>query len=132
MIFSQVELFGFFMIFTRMAGFFMLVPIVGGRMVPRQVQVGLIGLIALMLYPIVWGGAAVPESPVGYILSAIKELLVGLAMGFAVRILFNIAEFAGTLISSEASITRSDYYDPLMEGSSTAMSSMLFYFVLVA
>jgi flagellar biosynthetic protein FliR len=132
MIFSQVELYGFFMILTRMSGFFILVPIIGGRMVPRQVQMGLIAIIAIILYPIVLSNIQIPSSSVGYLVTAAKELLVGLAMGVAVRILFNIAEFAGTLISNEASISRSDFFDPLMEGSSTAMSSVLFYFVLMA
>lgn len=127
MIAAKADIFFFFMVFTRVLGLITLVPFFGGRVIPKQIQIALGGGIALLVYPLVFNSNAIPEHGLTMLIFAFTELSIGFLMGFAVRMVFYIAEFAGTLISTETSLMRSDIFDPLMQSNSTSMGTLLFY-----
>lgn len=131
MIIAQEEIFMAFMIFIRAGAIIALIPMFGGRVVPMQFQVALAGGIALILFPIISSGMAPPEHAIGLFIAFFRELFVGVLLGFAVRMVFFIGEFAGTLISTEMSLMRSDSFDPLLQSNSTIISSLFFYLTAI-
>lgn len=127
MIIAKADIFYFFMVLTRILGLVVLVPFFGGRVIPVQLRLALGAGLALFVYPMVYNPDYVPEHPLVILFFLLTEVLMGILMGFAVRLVFYIAEFSGAIISMETSLTRSDVFDPLMQSHSTTVGTVLFY-----
>lgn len=127
MIIPTQELLAYFFVFTRASALLSMIPSFSGRIIPTKVQLALGFGISLLIATSVSEDRYIPENFLGIMLAVGNELLVGLLMGFAVRIFFYIAEFAGSIISTEAGLTRSDVFDPMTETQSSPVSNMLFY-----
>lgn len=127
MIVPQADIFFALMVFIRAGALISMIPFWGGRTIPMQYRVALAAALALFVYPSFLGDIEVPVHILSLIGAATKEFLVGLMMGFAVKIVFFAADFAGTIISTEVSLMRSDSFDPFSEATSTTVSSVLFY-----
>jgi flagellar biosynthetic protein FliR len=75
----------------------LLAPFFGGRLVPAPAKIGLAGAVALLVYPHV--ASAVPAlGPLHLVLLFAKEILVGVALGLCVSLVFHAAEAAGRLV----------------------------------
>ncbi|MBI5688828.1 MAG: flagellar biosynthetic protein FliR [Verrucomicrobia bacterium] len=88
------------MVLLRALGIILQLPVLAGHPIPIPVRVG----IAVCLANLVVG--LIPPSSVDFSLwpllaAAAREVLVGLAMGFVVRLTFGAVEMAGRVISSE-------------------------------
>ncbi|MFD2272971.1 flagellar biosynthetic protein FliR [Undibacterium arcticum] len=82
---------------TRILGLIAVAPLFGNSAVPLQVKVGLSILIALIVAPMVPAlSAQDPMSLTGLLILA-QQLVIGLAMGFAMRMVFAAVEMAGEL-----------------------------------
>ncbi len=108
--------------FLRAVFLFSALPVLGSRMVPARVRVGLAAFVALAAQP------SLPEVPVVPLDSALAVLLVaqqaviGLALGFAVRLVFTAVEFAGEIIGLQMGLNFAGFFDPLSAGTATATS----------
>lgn len=118
------------LVFLRVVGMAFMVPFFSGGMIPNAVKVALWGMLALMVYPLLYNPAAVPGDVVGYGIAALKELLVGVLMGLAVKIFFEIALAAGAMISMEIGLTMSTTFDPMSQTQTTTVGNMLYYLCL--
>jgi flagellar biosynthetic protein FliR len=85
-------------------------PVFGGVYAPPLVKVGLTTLVGVALIPLV----PVPETAgtVGLGLVIVRELLVGVALGFAIRVLVAGAEMAGHLAGFQLGLTYASLVDP--------------------
>jgi flagellar biosynthesis protein FliR len=108
--------------FVRVLALFSALPVLGQRTVPARVRVGLAFLI------VVAAQASLPEmpalaldSPLAFALIA-QNVLVGLTLGFAVRIVFAAVEFAGELIGLQMGLNYAGFFDPASGGQGTATS----------
>lgn len=127
MTFSLQSLLVIFPIFVRAAALLSLIPMFGGRIVPRLVQIAFAASLAIIASGFIPVEDAYPTHFVALVMITAKELLTGLLMGFAVRLVFHVAEFAGSLISMESGLMRSDAFDPLLQSQSTTVSTVLFH-----
>lgn len=95
------ELFAFLMVFLRSIGVVLLLPSLGNeRSIPPLVRIAL----ALCLTILVSGGVpatALPSDHWHLALAAAGEVVLGLALGFVVRMTFAAVEMAARMISSE-------------------------------
>ena len=108
--------------FVRVLALFSALPVLGQRMVPVRVRVGLSALI------VVAAQASLPvmpelalDSPLAFMLIA-QNVLIGLTLGFAVRIVFAAVEFAGELIGLQMGLNYAGFFDPTSGGQATAPS----------
>ena len=85
---------------TRILGMLASAPLFGHASVPNQVKVILGVLLALIIAPTVPNIPAVDPMSYAGLLILLQELLVGLGMGFAMRLVFAAIEYAGELASS--------------------------------
>lgn len=131
MILPQADIFYILMVMIRGGALISMIPFLGGRSIPMQVKVALIAALALFVYPSFSHNIPVPSHYLMLILAGLKELLIGLMMGFAVKILFSIADFAGTLIATETSLMRAESFDPFNQDASNSVSSLLFYMAIM-
>ena len=98
--------------FLRVLAVFTTMPVFSQRAVPLRVRIGLAGLIAFAAQ------AMLPEmprialdSPTAFVAIA-QQLLVGMSIGFAVRIVFAAIEFAGELIGLQMGLNYAGFFDP--------------------
>jgi flagellar biosynthetic protein FliR len=96
--------------------------VLGQRTVPARIRVALAGLIVIAAQ------ASLPpmpqvalDSPAAFML-VLQNVLVGLTLGFAVRIVFAAVEFAGELIGLQMGLNYAGFFDPASGGQATAPS----------
>jgi flagellar biosynthetic protein FliR len=108
--------------FLRMLALFGSMPVLSMRNVPMRIRVALAFLI------VVCAQASLPEMPVVALDSAqalllvLQQLVVGLTLGFAARIVFSAIEFAGELIGLQMGLNFAGFFDPMTGGETTAVS----------
>ncbi len=112
--------------FLRALAMFQALPILGTRTVPLRVRIGLAAFVALAAQaslPTLPTDAAVValDSPAALLLVA-QQLVIGLSLGFAVRVVFAAVEFAGELIGLQMGLNFAGFFDPLSATTATATS----------
>lgn len=108
--------------FLRVLALFQVMPVIGQRTVPARVRVALAFMIAMAASGLVPPPPPVPlDSPVALLL-VIQQLLVGLSLGFAVRIVFAAVEFAGEVAGLQMGMNFAGFFDPVLASQGTAVS----------
>jgi flagellar biosynthesis protein FliR len=110
---------------ARILGLIAAAPVLGNRSVPTTVKVSLGVLLALVIAPNVPKlPAADPMSYAG-LLILVQEMLIGVAMGFTMRIVFSSIEMAGEISSLTMGLGFASFFDPNTQGRSSAISQFL-------
>jgi flagellar biosynthetic protein FliR len=108
--------------FLRVLALFSALPVLGQRMVPMRVRVALSFMIALAAQPMLPPMPAVAlDTPVAMML-VMQQVLIGLTIGFAVRIVFAAVEFAGEIVGLQMGLNFAGFFDPVSAGTATATS----------
>nr|WP_207185077.1 flagellar biosynthetic protein FliR [Rubrivivax gelatinosus] len=116
--------------FLRALALFTAMPVLGTRTVPTRVRIGLAALIAFCAQPSLPAVAPVPlDSPIAFLM-IVQQVLIGLSLGFAVRIVFATVEFAGEIIGLQMGLNFAGFFDPLRGSAATATSR--FYGTMIA
>ena len=108
--------------FIRVLALFGAMPVLAQRSVPVRARVALAFLIAFCAQ------ASLPTMPVialdsaqGFMTVA-QQLLIGISLGFAIRIVFAAVEFAGEIVGLQMGLNFAGFFDPATGGQATAMS----------
>jgi flagellar biosynthetic protein FliR len=110
---------------TRILGLIAASPLFGNSSVPQSVKISLGVMLAIIIAPAIPALPAVdPMSMAGFLI-LLQELLIGLAMGFAMRIVFAAIEMAGEVSSLTMGLGFATFFDPLSKGRSSAVSQFL-------
>lgn len=110
---------------SRILGLLAASPLFGNSVVPASSKIALGLLLAMIIAPTVPAlPAAEPLSMAG-ILILTQEMLVGLAMGFSIRIVFAAIEMAGEISSLTMGLGFATFFDPQSQGRSSAISQFL-------
>jgi len=112
--------------FLRALALFTALPVLGTRMVPARVRIGLAALIALAAQPTLPAlpqdvAAIALDSPLALLL-VVQQVVIGLSLGFAVRVVFAAVEFAGEIIGLQMGLNFAGFFDPLSASAATAAS----------
>jgi len=119
----------FFWPFLRIGACLMVAPIFGARFVSPRTRIVLAGAIALLVAPLVPPPPGiVPLSGAGLVVTA-NEILLGLAMGFVLGLIFDSLAMGGQLLSNSMGLSFAFNVDPL-RGASTPVLGQ-FYMLLV-
>lgn len=119
------------LVFIRASAFFLSLPVFAGRVVPRQVRIAFAFIISVIVTPLIPMDFQAPQKFVDFVFLGLEELFLGALMGFAVRMIFFIVEFAGQLISNEIGFTMSSEFNPMADNSASGISNMLFYLAII-
>ncbi len=110
--------------FVRILAVISVAPVLGHHAIPVRVKVALAALLAALAAPVLPHTATVPiDSFAGYALLA-HELLVGIAMGFGVRLVFAAVEMGGDLIGLQMGLSFAGFVDP-GAGSETSVGAFM-------
>jgi flagellar biosynthetic protein FliR len=116
--------------FLRALAVFSAMPIFNRQNVPLRLRIALAGFIAFAAQP------ALPEMPVVPLDSMLtfaivaQQVLIGLTIGFAVRVVFAAVEYAGELIGLQMGLNFAGFFDPVTASQGTAVAS--FFATMVA
>ncbi len=111
--------------FLRALALFTALPVLGTRTVPTRVRIALAGFIALAAQPslpLLAPAAQVALDSPAALLLVVQQLVIGLSLGFAVRLVFAAVEFAGELIGLQMGLNFAGFFDPLSASAATASS----------
>ena len=121
----------FLVIWARLAAAVMILPILGSPQVPVRVK-GLISLmIAILIFP--WAsqqGIVFPDNTMLFALVIVKEIIVGLVLGFFLALIFASFQLAAAFFSTQIGLGMSEVFDPFTQESS-ALLGYFFYSVAV-
>jgi flagellar biosynthesis protein FliR len=108
--------------FVRVLALFSALPVIGQAGVPMRVRVGLAFLIAFCAQ------ASMPAIPVvaldsgAGVLVVLQQVLIGLSLGFAVKIVFVAVQYAGEIIGLQMGLNFAAFFNPMSGGQETAVS----------
>jgi flagellar biosynthetic protein FliR len=116
---------------TRILALFASAPVLSHQAIPVRAKVGIALAVALAVAP------AVSSPPLAGLLEArgfvqlAHNILIGLALGFAVRIVFVGIELAGQLIGLQIGLSFSAYFNPDSRESENVVSNFMSMLVLL-
>lgn len=118
--------------FFRIAALIGTAPIIGDATVPRRVRIGLALFVTVVVAP---GVSSVPDvallSGEGLLL-IVRQMLIGAAMGFSMRLAFAAIEYAGDLIGLQMGLGFALLIDPETRDQTPMIGSLLRYFASLA
>ncbi len=110
---------------TRVLGVVAIAPILSHSAIPNQIKLGFGLVITLIIIPTL---PSIPDFDVFSfqgLLALVQQMIIGLAIGFSMRIVFSAVEIAGQLIGMTMGLGFASFYDPQSQGQSTAISQFL-------
>ena len=110
---------------SRILGLVASAPLFGNAGVPMRVKLLLGIFLALVIAPLVPSVPAADPTSWAGLLILVKEMIIGLAMGFAMRIVFAAIEFAGEVASQTMGLGFAVFFDPSTRGRSSAVSQFM-------
>ena len=112
--------------FIRTLALFAGMPVFSQRQVPARVRIGLALFISVAAQPSLPTMPVIPlDSLPQLLLVTGQQLLIGLSMGFAVRVVFAALEFAGELIGLQMGLNFAGFFDPSTGSQGTSTSRFL-------
>lgn len=121
-----------FLASVRATGMLTFSPVFSSRTVPAPLRV-MIGLfLAFLVASMQKPGVALPQSLGGVVVAMVQEMVIGLLMGWAVRLTLNAVEVASQIISSELGFTMGQQIDPMSDTSESAIGQLLMSFGAIA
>lgn len=110
---------------TRILGLLMVAPVFGHRSVPRRVKIGLGIFIALIISPTL---PPMPDVGLGSwygLLILVQQFLIGIAIGFIMRIVFAAVDAAGEIIGLQMGLGFASFFDPQSAGQTLVIGRFL-------
>jgi len=108
--------------FLRVLALFQTMPVLGQRTVPVRVRVGLSFLIAFCAAGVAPPVAAVALDSALAVMLVLQQLLIGVTLGFAVRLVFAAVELAGEIAGLQMGMNFAGFFDPVSATQATATS----------
>jgi flagellar biosynthesis protein FliR len=100
-------------VLVRVASILFLMPLLGTRYVPLLVKVGLTLVISLIILPLVAADIqGTLFEPAGFVFYLIAELMIGLSLGLAVKLIFAGIQLAGEFMGYQMGLAMASLIDP--------------------
>ena len=128
---------GWFLVFIRIIGAMMVLPVFSSKVIPARLKVGIAALIALCIAPIVTAGqiqvgsgevSSLLASPTVAAFSIGGELALGWVLGATAGILMWAAHLGGQLLSQDSGFAFSQVVDPATGQTTTPLTTLLMVF----
>ncbi|MGB3160680.1 flagellar biosynthetic protein FliR [Carnobacterium sp.] len=117
------------LILMRISAFFMISPGFSMKGLPNLVKIGLSAGLTLAAYPVTQALSAQVTMQVFAVL-AIKEVLLGLAIGFITKLIFSAIEMAGNFVDFQVGFQMGAVFDPAL-GVSSSYYGKIYYWMSI-
>lgn len=118
------------MVLTRVSGIFTFNPIFGRNNVPGYIKAGATLLLTLVM---VSGGSmeyTLPSGLLAFVFDMMKELVVGLLLGFFVNLILTVFGMAGEVIDMQLGLGMAKSYDPTFGSVGLSTQIYNYWFIL--
>ncbi|KZZ10363.1 hypothetical protein A3749_01420, partial [Oleiphilus sp. HI0078] len=109
----------------RIASFLMVVPVIGTRLVPMRVRIGLSFALTLIVAPLIDPVPVIDALSIGSFLIVLQQVVIGTLMGFMFVLLMQLFVVAGQMISMQMGLGFASMVDPT-NGVNTPILSQIF------
>ncbi len=117
----------FLLVLVRMTGLFFLAPVFAHASIPAQVKAWFAFAAALVVYPMMSRALVSMPANVGeFALLILRELLVGLVVGYVALLVFAAAQYAGELIDTQIGFGMANLIDPSYGAQVTVIGQLHF------
>ena len=121
----------FVLILVRITAFMVVAPFYGISSAPGRVKVGFSAMISFLLYQVILPKTELAYTGVfEYSALVLKEVLVGLMIGYAGNICNTIVLTAGKLIDMNIGLSMATEYDPMTKTQASVVANMYNYFIM--
>jgi len=103
----------FFYPFVRILAWLSFDPLLGGKSVPTRVRVALAMVLAIVVTPMLPSDTPLRLASGDGLLILLQQIAIGVALGFAMRIVFTAVEFAGQLMGLQMGLSFATLFDPV-------------------
>lgn len=100
-------------------------PVLGNRQVPIRVKVGFAMLITFLIAPTLNIPSDIEASSSSGLFILMQQIMVGLAMGFAMRLIFTAIEMAGDIMGMQMGLGFASFYDPVNADNTQVIAQFL-------
>ncbi len=119
----------FVLVFFRTVGIITFAPIYKDDSLPFQLKIGLSMLVAFVIYPtIVASTVTLPTTFGAFFIVIIKEIALGIMIGYIANIVFSTFFIAGDLIGRQMGLQIGSVVDPQLQTQTTPLS-LIFYLI---
>lgn len=102
----------FFWPLCRISGIFFIAPVLSNGAIPNRVKVVMASMVAIVVAPLV--NVADPSLVFTYqgVAIALRELMIGMMVGFLMRLAYSAAEIAGGIVGISSGLSFASVYSP--------------------
>jgi flagellar biosynthetic protein FliR len=115
--------------FIRLSSFFIIVPVLGSRLIPVRIRISLALVMTILVFPLLPDMPVIEALDVQTFILIFEQIIIGTTLGFMVFVLLQIFILAGQTISMQMGLGFASMVDPT-NGVSVAVLSQ-WYQVLV-
>jgi flagellar biosynthetic protein FliR len=110
---TVIQFQGFIFVACRLAGLFLDAPILSNQNIPAMVKVAFLVFLSIIVFPLVSIEHLMPiNNNLALIITMIKEIAIGLVVGFVARIFFSAVQISGQLIDYQMGFGFVNIVDP--------------------
>lgn len=88
-------------------------PILGNKQIPIRIKISLAMLLTVIIAPNITVPTDIDPASAQGLLILVQQILAGLVMGFAMRLIFTAVEMAGDLAGMQMGLGFASFYDPV-------------------
>jgi flagellar biosynthetic protein FliR len=111
--------------FVRMLALIGTAPVFSEGAVPRSAKLALAALLTLVVAPTLGALPPVPLFSAGGVWILIQQVLIGVAMGFSMRLVFAMVQAAGEYVGLQMGLSFASFFDPTSGGNTTVNARLL-------
>lgn len=127
--FSETEILLFCLVLLRMSAFVVSWPVFGTENVGAHIKMLFALVLALVVFPTLhWRAEQTANLDTRLVLAILKEVFVGLALGYLARGFFFTFRIAGEMLSQAMGLSSAQLFNPALGGQTTAVEQ--FYVTL--
>lgn len=124
--YAPAELFAFLLVFARIGAMVMVMPALGETATPAQVRLALALVLALVILPLVRTTLpALPQQTFLLFLLLFGEIVIGIAVAGAVRLMISALHVAGVTIATFTGLGSAMAFDPAQGSQSAIIGTFL-------
>ena len=109
---------------TRILAMIASSPIFGNKQFPIRAKIGLSVLLTIIIAPTIGAMPPVSIGSVQGLLIMIQQIIIGVAMGLTMRLIFSAVEMAGQLAGLQMGLGFASFYDPINAMQSAVIAQM--------
>ncbi|MFC0214352.1 flagellar biosynthetic protein FliR [Paenibacillus chartarius] len=118
------------LILCRITSFFVVAPVFSFRTIPNSFKVGLAAAVTLITFTVVGSQSPVQMDGLFFLL-IIREIMVGILLGFVATLFFNAVQIAGFYMDMQIGFSMANIIDPMTGVSSPLLGNFKFMIAIM-